>query len=197
MIVEQQIKTSCVSADIINGHQETPQTMNSLKNKIRDIADFPEPGIVFKDITPLVQDPATLRECIDALISPFLHSRVNAVAGMEARGFIFGSLAAWELGVGFIPLRKPGKLPYDVQKVDYALEYGHASLEAHIDAIEPGDKILLIDDVLATGGTAKASCELVEKLGGQVVACAFVMELGFLDGRKKLQDYPLHSLITY
>lgn len=171
--------------------------MNSLRNKIRDIADFPEPGIVFKDITPLVQDPATLRECIDALIAPFSRSRINAVAGMEARGFIFGTLAAWELGVGFIPLRKPGKLPYDVQKVDYDLEYGNASLEAHIDAIQPGDKILLIDDVLATGGTAKASCELVEKLGGQVVACAFVMELGFLEGRQKLRDYPIHSLITY
>jgi len=171
--------------------------MDSLKNKIRDIADFPQPGIVFKDITPLVQDPVMLRECIDALIAPFRHSNITAVAGMEARGFIFGSLAAWELGVGFIPLRKPGKLPYDVQRVDYDLEYGNASLEAHIDAIEPGDKILLIDDVLATGGTARASCELVEKLGGEVVACAFVMELGFLDGRQQLQNYPLHSLITY
>lgn len=171
--------------------------MNSLKNKIRDIADFPQPGIVFKDITPLVQDPVMLRECIDALIAPFRESNITAVAGMEARGFIFGSLAAWELGVGFIPLRKPGKLPYDVQRVDYDLEYGNASLEAHIDAIEPGDKILLIDDVLATGGTARASCELVEKLGGEVVACAFVMELGFLDGRQQLQNYPLYSLMTY
>lgn len=171
--------------------------MDSLKNKIRDIADFPKPGIVFKDITPLVQDPAMLRQCIKALIAPFEDSRLTAVAGMEARGFIFGSLAAWELGVGFIPLRKPGKLPYDVQKVDYELEYGNASLEAHIDAIEPGDRILLIDDVLATGGTAKASCELVEKLGGEVVACAFVMELGLLNGRQQLQDYPLHTLITY
>lgn len=171
--------------------------MDSLKNKIRDIADFPQPGIVFKDITPLVQDPVMLRECIDALIAPFRQSNITAVAGMEARGFIFGSLAAWELGVGFIPLRKPGKLPYDVQRVDYDLEYGNASLEAHIDAIEPGDKILLIDDVLATGGTARASCELVEKLGGEVVACAFVMELGFLDGRQQLQNYPLYSLMTY
>jgi adenine phosphoribosyltransferase len=171
--------------------------MDSLKTKIRDIADFPKPGIVFKDITPLVQDPATLKTCIEALISPFRNSNITAVAGMEARGFIFGSLAAWELGVGFIPLRKPGKLPYDVQSVDYALEYGNASLEAHIDAVTEGDRILLVDDVLATGGTAKASCELVEKLGGEVVACAFVMELSFLKGREQLTDYSLHSVMTY
>lgn len=171
--------------------------MDSLKTKIRDIADFPKPGIVFKDITPLVQDPATLKTCIDALITPFKDSNITAVAGMEARGFIFGSLAAWELGVGFIPLRKPGKLPYDVQSVDYALEYGNASLEAHIDAVTEGDRILLVDDVLATGGTAKASCELVEKLGGEVVACAFVMELSFLKGREQLTDYSLHSVMTY
>lgn len=171
--------------------------MDSLKTKIRDIADFPKPGIVFKDITPLVQDPATLKTCINALISPFKDSKITAVAGMEARGFIFGSLAAWELGVGFIPLRKPGKLPYDVQSVDYALEYGNASLEAHIDAVTEGDRILLVDDVLATGGTAKASCELVEKLGGEVVACAFVMELSFLKGREQLADYPLHSVMTF
>lgn len=171
--------------------------METLKNKIRDIADFPKPGVVFKDITPLVKDPATLKECVEALISPYHNQNITAVAGMEARGFIFGSLAAWELGVGFIPLRKPGKLPYDVQRVDYDLEYGNASLEAHIDAISPGDRILLIDDVLATGGTAKASCELVEMLGGEVIACAFVMELTFLNGREQLSNYPLHSLIQY
>lgn len=171
--------------------------METLKNKIRDIADFPKPGVVFKDITPLVRDPATLKDCVEGLISPYRNQNITAVAGMEARGFIFGSLAAWELGVGFIPLRKPGKLPYDVQRVDYDLEYGNASLEAHIDAISPGDRILLIDDVLATGGTAKASCELVEMLGGEVIACAFVMELTFLDGREQLSNYPLHSLIRY
>lgn len=171
--------------------------METLKNKIRDIADFPKPGVVFKDITPLVKDPATLKDSVEALISPYRNQNITAVAGMEARGFIFGSLAAWELGVGFIPLRKPGKLPYDVQRVDYDLEYGNASLEAHIDAISPGDRILLIDDVLATGGTAKASCELVEMLGGEVIACAFVMELTFLNGREQLSNYPLHSLIRY
>lgn len=171
--------------------------MQKLKAKIRDIPDFPSPGIVFKDITPLVQDPLLLKECIEEIIRPFKQESITAVAGMEARGFIFGSLAAWELGVGFIPLRKPGKLPYDVQRIDYALEYGTASLEAHIDAISVGDRILVIDDVLATGGTARASCELIENLGGEVVACAFVMELGFLQGRNNLSSYPIHTLISY
>ena len=171
--------------------------MDRLIKKIRDIPDFPIDGIIFKDITPLVQDPDSLRLAISELIKPFKDSNITAVAGMEARGFIFGSLAAWELGVGFIPLRKPGKLPYDVQRVSYELEYGEATLEAHIDAINPGDKILLVDDVLATGGTAKASCELVEKLGGQVIACAFVIELAMLEGRKQLENYTLHSLVNY
>lgn len=171
--------------------------MEKLKAKIRDIDDFPSPGIVFKDITPLVQDPTLLKECVAALIHPYRESAITAVAGMEARGFIFGSLAAWELGVGFIPLRKPGKLPYDVQRIDYDLEYGSASLEAHIDAINTGDKILVIDDVLATGGTARASCELIQNLGGEVVACAFVMELSFLHGREALAPYPIHTLISY
>ncbi len=122
---------------------------------------------------------------------------ITAVAGMEARGFIFGSLVAWELNIPFIPLRKPGKLPYDVQSVSYDLEYGSATLEAHIDAFKKNDKVLLIDDLLATGGTAKASCELVEKLGGLVEACAFVIELDFLKGRNKLEGYEVHSLVHY
>ena len=171
--------------------------MNQLKSKIRDIADFPQQGILFKDITPLVKDPASLRIAIAELVKPFKKSDITAVAGMEARGFIFGSLVAWELGVGFIPLRKPGKLPYDVQRVDYDLEYGTASLEAHIDAIEHGDRILVVDDVLATGGTAKASCELIEQLNGEIVACAFVIELTDLKGREKINNYPIHSLIQY
>lgn len=171
--------------------------MEQLKAKIRDIPDFPVQGIIFKDITPLVQDPASLRLAISALIAPYKNTNITAIAGMEARGFIFGSLVAWELNVGFIPLRKPGKLPYDVQSVDYKLEYGKASLEVHIDAINPGDKILLVDDLLATGGTAKASCQLVEKLGGEVVACAFVVELAMLNGRDQLSGYSIHSLIEY
>jgi adenine phosphoribosyltransferase len=171
--------------------------MDRLKAKIRDIPDFPKPGIIFKDITPLVKDPAALRLSVHQLIHPFLGRDITAVAGMEARGFIFGSLVAWELGIPFIPLRKPGKLPYDVQTVSYDLEYGSASLEAHIDSFETGDKVLLIDDLLATGGTAKASCELVEKLGAVVVACAFVIELDFLKGRDILDGYEVHSLLHY
>lgn len=171
--------------------------MHRLTSKIRDIPDFPKPGIVFKDITPLVKDPAAVRLAVHQLLHPFLGRDITAVAGMEARGFIFGSLVAWELGIPFIPLRKPGKLPYDVQSVSYDLEYGSASLEAHIDAFDNIDRVLLIDDLLATGGTAKASCELVEKLGATVEACAFVVELDFLKGREALKDYEVHSLLHY
>ncbi len=171
--------------------------MQRLKNKIRDIPDFPKPGIVFKDITPLVKDPAALRLAVHQLLQPFLGRDITAVAGMEARGFIFGSLVAWELGIPFIPLRKPGKLPYDVQSVSYALEYGSAELQVHIDAVDSSDKVLLIDDLLATGGTAKASCDLIEKLGATVVACAFVVELDFLNGRDCLKGYEVHSLLHY
>jgi len=171
--------------------------MDRLRNKIRDIPDFPKPGIIFKDITPLVKDPAALRLAVHQLIHPFLGREIDSVAGMEARGFIFGSLVAWELGIPFVPLRKPGKLPYDVQSVSYDLEYGSATLEAHIDSFEKNEKVLLIDDLLATGGTAKASCELVESLGATVEACAFVVELDFLQGREKLEGYEIHSLLHY
>jgi adenine phosphoribosyltransferase len=171
--------------------------MHRLKEKIRDIPDFPKPGIIFKDITPLVKDPAATRLAVHQLIHPFLGRKITAVAGMEARGFIFGSLVAWELGLPFIPLRKPGKLPYDVHSVSYDLEYGSATLEAHIDSFDEGDNVLLIDDLLATGGTAKASCELVEKLGAKVEACAFVVELDFLKGRDLLEGYEIHSLLHY
>jgi len=171
--------------------------LQRLKAKVRDIPDFPEPGIIFRDITPMVADPSALQLAVYQLLHPFLGETVNAVAGMEARGFIFGSLAAWELGVGFIPLRKPGKLPYDVQSASYELEYGSAALEVHTDAINRGDKILLIDDLIATGGTAEASCQLVEELGGEIVGCAFVIELDALKGRDKLTNYRVHSLLHY
>ena len=131
------------------------------------------------------------------LVHPFFRDGLTAVVGMEARGFIFGSLAAWELGIGFVPLRKPGKLPYDVHSISYDLEYGSERLEVHVDALTHEDRILVVDDVLATGGTAAASCELIKKLGAKIVACAFVVELDFLRGREKLSDYRVHSLVHY
>ena len=171
--------------------------MQRLHNKIRNIPDFPEPGIVYRDITPLVRDPATLRLAVHQLIHPFIGERLTAIVGMEARGFIFGSLAAWDLGIGFVPLRKPGKLPHDVHSVSYDLEYGSASLEVHVDALTDQDRVLIIDDVLATGGTAAASCQLIQKLGAEISACAFVVELDALEGREKLSDYRIHSLLHF
>ena len=171
--------------------------MQRLESKIRAIPGFPKPGVVFRDITPLVGDPAMLRLAVHQLVHPFVGEPIDAVVGMEARGFIFGALVAQELNVGFVPLRKPGKLPYDVQSVSYELEYGTASLEAHIDAINSGDRILLVDDLIATGGTASASCELVERLGGEIAACAFVIELDDLGGRARLPDRRVHTLVHY
>jgi adenine phosphoribosyltransferase len=171
--------------------------MERLKAHIRNIPDFPKPGIQFKDITPLVKNPAILRLAVHQLIHPFLGEEITAIVGMEARGFIFGSLAAWEMGISFIPLRKPGKLPYDIQSISYDLEYGSASLEVHTDALDRNDRVLLVDDLIATGGTAVASCQLIEKLGAEVTACAFVVELDELNGRELLSQYRIHSLIHY
>lgn len=171
--------------------------MDRLRNKIRTIPDFPTPGIQYRDITPLVRDPAALRLAVYQLIHPYIGEKLTAVVGMEARGFIFGSLAAWELGIGFVPLRKPGKLPYDVHSISYDLEYGNTSLEVHVDALSDKDRVLIIDDVLATGGTAAASCQLIQKLGAEIAACAFVVELDALKGRQKLADYRIHSLLHY
>ncbi|HEY5701580.1 MAG TPA: adenine phosphoribosyltransferase [Gammaproteobacteria bacterium] len=171
--------------------------MHKLEAKIRAIPDFPKPGIVFRDITPLVADPTTLQLAVYQLINPFLGESINAVAGMEARGFIFGSLAAWELRVGFVPLRKPGKLPFQVESESYSLEYGTAALEIHTDAVKAGDRVLLMDDLIATGGTAAASCQLLEKLGAEIVGCAFLIELDDLKGRDLLSKYRVHSLLHF
>ena len=171
--------------------------MDRLKAHIRNVPDFPKPGIQFKDITPLVKNPMMLRLAVHQLIHPFLGEVITAIVGMEARGFIFGSLAAWEMGISFVPLRKPGKLPYDIQSISYDLEYGSASLEVHTDALDSNDKVLLVDDLIATGGTAVASCQLIEKLGAEVCACAFVVELDELNGRELLSKYRVHSLIHY
>ena len=163
--------------------------------KIRDIPDFPKPGIIFKDITPLLQDAESLRYAVDQMAEFAVSKKVDIVLGAEARGFILGAALAYTLGAGFVPARKPGKLPYETIAAEYELEYGTDSLEIHEDAIGPGTRVLVHDDLLATGGTARAKCDLVEKLGGEVVGVTFIVELSFLAGRNKLKDYDLMSLI--
>ena len=151
--------------------------MDRISTRIRAIPDFPEPGIVFRDITPLLRDPPALSLAVNALADPFRPAAASVVVGMEARGFIFGALVAHSLGLGFVPLRKPGKLPHKVEAIEYTLEYGETTLEVHADALGTDERVLIVDDVLATGGTAAASCELVHRLGGEVVGCSFLLEL--------------------
>lgn len=171
--------------------------MSSLANSIRDVADFPKPGIIFKDITPLLADPAAFRQAVDQLAEPFRGAGVELVVAAEARGFIFGGAVACELGAGFVPVRKPGKLPHETAEETYELEYGTDALEIHTDAVRPGQRVLLLDDLLATGGTMLATARLVEKLGAEVVGMVFLIELSFLAGREKLKDYRLVTLIQY
>lgn len=171
--------------------------MEHLKQLIRDIPDFPIPGIIFKDITTLIKNPEAFGEVIDRLADEFINDEIDVVVAIESRGFIFGAPLAYELGAGFVPVRKFGKLPAETVTKEYALEYGTNTLEMHMDAIEPGQRVLVVDDLLATGGTARATAELVESLGGQVVALAFVVELTFLAGREKLEGYRVVSLIQY
>ena len=171
--------------------------MEQLKQIIRDVPDFPKPGILFRDITPLLADTESLQIAVQALVEPFREAGITAIAGMEARGFIFGGLVADELGAGFVPLRKPGKLPFTTISETYELEYGMASLEIHTDALNADDKVLIIDDLIATGGTAIAACRLVERLQATVAGLAFVIELDALDGRELLNDYHVHSLLHY
>ena len=168
-----------------------------LRAYIRDVPDFPKPGILFKDITPLLANHAAFSASIDALVERFRGAPIDAVAAAEARGFFFGPTLALRLGVGFIPIRKPGKLPYHKISLEYALEYGTDRLEVHSDAFTPGQRILLLDDVLATGGTMAACCELVHQAGAEVVACAFVVELAFLGGRAKLLPGEVFSVLRY
>ena len=168
-----------------------------LREHIRDIPDFPKPGIVFKDITPLMADAAALRGAVDQLAAPARELGVDVVVGAEARGFLLGPALALALGAGFVLARKPGKLPHDTVSAEYALEYGTDSLELHSDAVAHGARVLVHDDLLATGGTAKALCQLVEQLGGQVLGCHFLIELAFLHGRDRLEGYDVRSLIRY
>ena len=171
--------------------------MNHLKTLIREVPDFPKPGINFYDITTLLKDRAGLKQIVDELKSHYEKTPVDVVLGIEARGFIFAPAVAYALGLGFVPVRKPKKLPAATVKVEYELEYGSDTLEIHQDAIAPGQNVLIIDDVLATGGTAAAVAKLVGKLGGKVAGLGFVIELDFLAGRKKLDGYDIFSLVHY
>ena len=166
-----------------------------LESYIRDIPDFPKEGVIFKDITPLVASPEAFAEAIDRLAEPYMNAGVTRVLGAEARGFILGGALACRMGAGFIPARKPGKLPWKTTSVEYSLEYGTDSLEMHVDAVGPGDIVLIVDDVLATGGTAGAKADLVKRNGAEVAGFAFLMELDFLHGREKLGDSRVVSLI--
>jgi adenine phosphoribosyltransferase len=168
-----------------------------LRRVIREVPDFPRPGILFKDITPILGEPGLLRETVEALAGPFRSEGITKVLGIESRGFIFAPLLAVALGTGFVPARKPGKLPWKTVSESYTLEYGSDALEIHRDALRPGDKVLVVDDLLATGGTASAAARLVEKLGGEVTAAAFVIELGFLGGRLKLPVSRVHTLVKF
>ncbi len=171
--------------------------MLDLKAYIRDIPDFPKPGILFRDITPLLADRRALAAAIEQLAYPYKDRAVDVVVAVEARGFIFGAAVARELNAGFVPVRKKGKLPWRTTSVSYGLEYGTDTIEMHTDALQPGKKVLMIDDLLATGGTMAASCQLAEKLGAKIVGLTFLVELTALGGREKLKKYPIHSVIQY
>ncbi|MFH1729273.1 MAG: adenine phosphoribosyltransferase [Pseudomonadota bacterium] len=168
-----------------------------IKNYIRDIQDFPKAGIVFKDISPILKSPEAFNETINIFEKRYKDQAISYIAGIEARGFIFGAALALRLGLGFIPIRKPGKLPYKTISQTYELEYGTDTVEMHVDAINEGDNVLIIDDLLATGGTAEACAKLIKKAGGKVHECAFVIELAFLKGKEKLKDDNVYSIMSY
>ncbi|MFH2108740.1 MAG: adenine phosphoribosyltransferase [Chrysiogenia bacterium] len=169
----------------------------NLETIIRDVPDFPKKGIIFKDITTLLQDGEAFRLALNQMLKKYLDARIDKVLGIEARGFIFAGVLAYKLGCGFVPARKPGKLPFRTIREEYILEYGSSALEIHEDSIRPGEKVLIVDDLLATGGTALAAALLAEKLGGEVAGIEFLIELGFLKGREKIAKYQVSSLITY
>ncbi|GAH63183.1 unnamed protein product [marine sediment metagenome] len=171
--------------------------MITISKKIRNIADFPKKGILFRDITPLLQDATSFKEAIDLLVGHYQDRKVDQVVSAEARGFILGAGIAYRLGVGFVPVRKPGKLPYEVKRMTYELEYGEDSLEIHKDGVNKGDRVLVFDDLLATGGTARAMCQLVQELEGEIVGVCFLIELTSLQGREKLKGHDIFSLIKY
>ncbi|MEN3370082.1 MAG: adenine phosphoribosyltransferase [Verrucomicrobiota bacterium] len=172
-------------------------TIEKLRAAVRDVPDFPKPGIVFKDITPILSSGNFFRASIDLFLEKCRGKEIDKVVGIDARGFLFGSAVAYELGVGFVPLRKKGRLPYKTESAKYSLEYGEAEMELHIDAIEPGQRIVLIDDLLATGGTSASAATLIKKVGGILLEAQFLIELEFLHGRKKLEPTPVVSFLKY
>ena len=171
--------------------------IEAIKALIRDVPDFPQEGIVFKDITPLLADEVAFSSVIDLIVVHFGRGAVEKVVGIEARGFILASPVAYHFGAGFVPVRKKDKLPWETESAEYELEYGSATLEIHKDGIDPGERVLIVDDVLATGGTARATAELVERIGGKVVGIACLLELSFLNGRSRLEGHDLFTLISY
>ena len=171
--------------------------IDHLKEKIRDVPDFPKKGILFKDITTLLKDASSYKEAVQALVDVVKDKEIDLIVGIESRGFIFGSVVAYQLGKGFAPIRKKGKLPAKTQSVTYSLEYGEDTVEIHEDAVSKGTKVLIVDDLMATGGTAQAVVQLIEKLGGHVIGLSFLIELDFLHGRKKLDGYDVFSLMHF
>jgi adenine phosphoribosyltransferase len=175
----------------------SPPRRLDLRSHIRSIADFPKPGIMFRDITPLLRDPAAFRQAVRAMARPYEQGSVDVVIGAESRGFIFAAGVALALGAGFVPIRKKGKLPYRTVSATYDLEYGTDTLQMHVDAVAPGARVLMVDDLLATGGTMAACCRMVEEAGGRIVGVEFLIELGFLKGRDQLAHYPVRSQIVF
>src|SRR5213596_3950235 len=171
--------------------------LERLRTGIRDVADFPKKGITFKDITPILSDPGMFHASIDLFLERSQGKKIDKIVGIDARGFLFGSAAAYELGIGFVPLRKKGRLPYKTESAKYSLEYGEAEMELHIDAITRGEQIILIDDLLATGGTSASAATLIEKVGGDLIEAIFLIELEFLHGREKLAPTPVTSFLKY
>ena len=180
------------------GPDPRPENPMNLDSLIRDVPDWPKPGILFKDITPLLRDPAGLAMAVELMASPWRGKNVDLVCGAESRGFIFGTAIAQALSAGFVPVRKPNKLPADTHAISYDLEYGQDTLEVHTDAVQPGQRVLMVDDLLATGGTMKACCDLVRKMGGEIAGISVLIELGFLPGRELVKDHGLvHAVLKY
>ncbi len=175
----------------------TPDVLKEIRGAIRDVPDFPKPGIIFKDITPVLCDGPLFRSAIDLFLQRCRAQRIDKVVCIDARGFLFGSAVAYELGLGLVPIRKKGKLPYKCESAAYTLEYGEAEMEMHVDSIQPGERIVLIDDLLATGGTSASAVALIKKVGGELVEAQFLIELKFLQGRAKLEPTPVASFLQY